>query len=75
MLTLVRESNGMRELDFNTDYSELVDYVADKLLLAEMGDVKAMSYIEFLWDYDSDLLADAQDLVLQLDNLEYYYEY
>lgn len=65
----------MRELDFNTDYSELVDYVADKLLLAEMGDVKAMSYIEFLWDYDSDLLADAQDLVLQLDNLEYYYEY
>lgn len=75
MLTSVRESNGMRELDFNTDYSELVDYVADKLLLAEMGDVKAMSYIEFLWDYDSDLLADAQDLVLQLDNLEYYYEY
>ena len=64
----------MRELDFNTDYNTLVDYVADKLLLAELGDEKAMSYIEFLWDYDSELLADAQDLVRMLDSLEDYYE-
>lgn len=63
----------MRELDFNEDRAALVDYVADKLLLAELGDPQAMSYIEYLWDEDPELLADAQDLVRSLDNLEEYY--
>ena len=63
----------MRELDFNEDRAALVDYVADKLLLAELGDQQAMSYIEYLWDEDPELLADAQDLVRVLDNLEEYH--
>ena len=63
----------MRELDFNEDRAALVDYVADKLLLAELGDKQAMSYIEYLWDEDPELLSDAQDLVRVLDNLEEYY--
>ena len=63
----------MRELDFNEDRAALIDYVADKLLLAELGDAQAMSYIEYLWDEDPKLLSDAQDLVRVLDNLEEYY--
>ena len=63
----------MRELDFNEDRAALVDYVADKLLLAELGDAQAMSYNEYLWDEDPELLSDAQDLVRVLDNLEEYY--
>ena len=63
----------MRELNFNEDRAALVDYVADKLLLAELVDQQAMSYIEYLWDEDPELLADAQDLVRMLDNLEEYY--
>lgn len=63
----------MRDLDFNEDRAALVDYVADKLLLAELGDQQAMSYIEYLWDEDPELLSDAQDLVRVLDNLEEYY--
>ena len=64
----------MRELDFNENREALVDYVADQLLLSEMGDARAISYIEFLWDHDSGLLADAQEVVRMLDNLEDYYE-
>ena len=63
----------MKELDFEQDRSQLVAYVVDKVLLAEMGDKQAMSYIEYLWDTDSDLLADAYEAVRALDDLEAYY--
>ena len=63
----------MKELDFEQDRSQLVAYVVDKVLLAEMGDKQAISYIEYLWDTDSDLLADAYEAVRALDDLEAYY--
>jgi hypothetical protein len=63
----------MRELDFEQDRSQLVAYVVDKILLSEMGDKQAISYIEYLWDTDSDLLADAYEAVRALEELEAYY--
>ena len=63
----------MKELDFEQDRSQLVAYVVDKVLLAEMGDKQAISYIEYLWDTDSDLLADAYEAVRALEELEAYY--
>lgn len=64
---------NITELDFEQDRSVLLDYVADKLILAECGDESAISFIEFLWDREPDLLSEAQDLVLTLDSIEDYY--
>lgn len=64
---------NITELDFNQDHGVLLDYVADKLILAECGDEAAISFIEFLWDREPDLLAEAQDLVRTLDSIEEYY--
>ena len=63
----------MRELDFEQDRAQLVAYVVDKILLSEMGDKQAISYIEYLWDTDSDVLADAYEAVRALAELEAYY--
>lgn len=63
----------MQELDFTQDRAALVEYVADKLILAECGDKQAMSYIEFLWDDNPDLLMDAQDYLQILDSIEFHY--
>lgn len=51
----------MKELDFETDKGWLVEYVADKIQLAEVGDERAIQYIEFMWDYDPEVLEEAQD--------------
>lgn len=64
---------NITELDFEQDRGVLLDYVADKLILAECGDEAAISFIEFLWDREPDLLAEAQDLVRTLDSIEDYY--
>lgn len=59
----------MRELDFNEDRAALVEYVADKIQLAECGDEQAINYIEFLWDDNPELLADAQDYLRVLEEM------
>ena len=51
----------MTELNFNEDRAHLIEYVMDKILLAEAGDEQALSYIEFLWDHDPELLEDAKE--------------
>ena len=51
----------MKDLDFNVEQSELIDYVLDKICLAESGDAQAINYIEFLWDEDPDLLESAYE--------------
>lgn len=56
----------MRELDFNKDESQLIDYVVDKLHLAEAGDPEAIRYIEFLWGEDPELL-DSSRAVFDLE--------
>ena len=48
----------MRELDFNESYSDRVAYVADCIL---SGSESAMSYIEYLWDREPDLIRDAEE--------------
>lgn len=51
----------MKELDFNADRSAAIEYVADQIMLAESGDARAISYLEFLWDEDYELLRLASD--------------
>lgn len=49
----------MRALDFNTDTHDILDYIVDKIYLAESGDAEAIRYIEFLWGEDPDMLDTA----------------
>jgi len=59
----------MMALDFHSDYPSLVEYVADKIQLAECNDEQAIRYLEFLWDENPELLADAQDYLRNLEEL------
>jgi hypothetical protein len=58
---LATKENDMTELDFNQDPAELVDYVVDKIHLAESGDERAINYIEFLWGENPELLEVAYE--------------
>lgn len=51
----------MRALDFNTDTPDIINYIVDKIHLAESGDADAIRYIEFLWDDDPDMLDTAYE--------------
>jgi len=51
------------ELDFNMEKPALIWYVADQIMLAESGEKRAVSFIEFMWDRDPDALAEAYDLI------------
>jgi len=53
----------MTELNFDLDRAGLIEYVMDKIYLAEAGDKDAIGYLEFLWDHDPELLEDAQEAV------------
>ena len=55
----------MTDLDFNLERPALIWYVADRVMLAETGDSRAISFIEFMWDHDPDSLADAYELIRQ----------
>jgi hypothetical protein len=51
----------MTELDFDQDRARLIDYVVDKICLMESGDDQAISFIEYLWDVDPELLEDSYE--------------
>ena len=47
------------ELDFEVTYHDRIEYISQQLILAEGGDNGALNFIEFMWDRDPDLLAEA----------------
>lgn len=49
----------MQDLDFSVDRSKSIEYVAEQIQLADSGDARAMSFIEFLWDEDPELLQES----------------
>ena len=54
----------MKPLDFNDDdRAAAVEYVADQIILAEGADPRAINYLEFLWDEDPELYAEARDYI------------
>lgn len=53
----------MSELDFNSDRSDLIEYVIDKISLAGAGDEQAENYIEYLRGEDPDVIEEALEAI------------
>lgn len=50
------------ELDFDTPRDQRIEYVIDKLWLAESGDEQAQSFVEYVWSADPELMEEAYNL-------------
>ena len=57
------------ELDFESDI-DAVAYVAREMLKAEQNDERAISFIEFVWDRNPDLIEQARELLNHVDHRE-----